>query len=425
MSEIKKVCIIDGARIPFVRSGTKYMGLSNMDLMSAALSNLVEKLNLKNKIVGEVVLGAVMKHSADFNMAREATLEAGLHPHTVAHDIQKACGTSLEAGINLANKIALGQIDCGIAAGCDTNSEIPIEFKKEFSDRLLKMNYSRSTGDKLKSLIGLNPKDMLPKFPAVIEPRTGKSMGGSCEDMAKEWGVTREEQDELAFESHKRAAQAYEEGFYKDIVVPYKGLDKDTITRPDTTVEKLAKLKPAFDKKSGNGTMTAGNSTSLTDGAAAVFLCSEEYAKENNLKVKAYLTFGQSAACDFVGGEGLLMAPAYAVPKMLKRAGLTLQDFDFYEIHEAFAAQVLCTLKAWEDPKFCKEKLGLDSALGSIDRAKLNIKGGSVALGHPFAATGARILTGLAKIIDENNGGRGLISICTAGGMGVTAIVER
>ncbi len=422
---IRKVCIVDGARIPFSRSGTAYMKKSNKVLMTAALKELVKKLGLEGKELGEVSLGAVSKHAADFSLARECTVDSGLSYHTPATDLQKACGTSLEAVITVANKIALGQIDSGIAGGVDTNSDIPVEFNQKFSDAMSKVNYSRSTGDKLKALASLRPKDLAPIFPAVKEPRTGLSMGESCEVMAKDWGVTRQEQDELALSSHKKAAAAYEEGFFNDLVYKFDGLAKDGIVRGDTTMEKMAKLKPCFDRKSGKGTLTAANSTPLSDGAACVFLCSEEYAKENGLNIKAYFTLSQSAAVNYVSEEGLLMAPAYAVPKLLKRAGMTLQDFDFYEIHEAFAAQVLCTMKAWESEDFCKNKLGLDSALGEIDRTKLNVKGGSLALGHPFAATGARIVSTLAKMIDEKGSGKGLISICTAGGMGVTAIIEK
>lgn len=422
--ESRRVCIIGSNRIPFARSGTKYMRKGNKELMTEALSGLREKLALDKVEVGEVILGAVSKHASDFSLAREATIDSGLGFSTPATDIQKACGTSLEAALILAGKIAIGQIDSGIAAGTDTNSDIPVEFKKSFSDRLSQMNYARDFSGRLKALKGLGPSDLLPKFPAIKEPRTGNSMGESCEIMAKRWKITREEQDSLAYDSHRKAAQAYESGFYRDLVSNYEGMDKDNILRPDISQEKLGKLKPAFDKSEA-GTLTAGNSTPLTDGAAAVFLCSEEFAKANGYQVLAYLTIGQSAAVDYVNDEGLLMAPAYAVPKMLKKAGLSLQDFDFYEIHEAFAAQVLCTLKAWEDETFCKTKLGLDTALGPIDRSKMNVKGGSLALGHPFAATGARILGSLAKMIDENGGGRGLISICTAGGMGVTAILEK
>lgn len=421
---MRKVCIVGSKRIPFVRSGGKYMKKGNKELMSAALVGLKEAYGLSDKPIGEVILGAVSKHASDFSLAREATIDSGLGYDTPATDIQKACGTSLEAALIIGAKIASGALESGIAAGTDTNSDIPVEFKKSFSDRLSQLNYARDFGGRLKALKGFSPSDLLPKFPAIKEPRTGLSMGESCELMAKQWKVTREEQDELAYESHRKGAEAYESGFYNDLILPFSGLEKDNIIRPDISKEKLGKLRPAFDK-SVQGTLTAGNSTPLTDGAAAAFLCSEDYAKEHGLEVLAYLTFGQSAAVNYVEEEGLLMAPAYAVPKMLKRAGLTLQDFDFYEIHEAFAAQVLCTLKAWEDAEFCKTKLGLDAPLGPIDRSKLNVKGGSLALGHPFAATGARILGAAAKIIHENNGGRALISICTAGGMGVTAIVEK
>lgn len=424
MSEIKKVCIIDGARIPFCRSGSSYMGFSNKDLMSTALKALVQKLSLTGKPVGEVALGAVSKHAADFALARECVIESGLSFETPAFDVQKACGTSLETAILLGNKIALGQIDCAIAGGVDTNSDVPIEFPKRFSDRLLRLNGARNLSAKLMALKGFSPKELIPKLPAVKEARTGKSMGQSCEDMAKRWKISRYDQDQLAYNSHQNAQKAYDQGFYDDLVTECNGVKKDNIVRAETTLEKFGTLRTAFDK-SDAGTLTAGNSSPLSDGASCVFLCSEDYAKENNLEVMAYLTYSQSAAVNYIDDEGLLMAPAYAVPKLLKRANLSLQDFDFYEIHEAFSAQVLCTMKAWEDEKFCQEKLGLEKSLGTIDRTKLNIKGGSVALGHPFAATGSRIITSLAKMIHQKGSGRGLISICTAGGMGVTAIIEK
>jgi acetyl-CoA C-acetyltransferase len=420
----KKVCIIAGKRIPFMRSSTDYMGLSLRDLMKPAMDALVSELKLEGQELGEVAMGAVNKHAYDFALAREMVMDSKLSPSTPATDLQKACGTSLETAILVANKIALGQIDCGIAGGADTNSDVPIEFKKKFSDRLLKLAAARDIGGRLKALAGFSPSELMPKLPGIKEARTGKSMGESCEDMAKTWNISREEQDQLAFDSQANAAKAYNEGWYDDMVVEFRGKKKDGILR-EAPLEKLAKLKPAFDKKSGKGTLTAANSTALTDGASCVFLCSEEYASERGLKPMAFLTIGQSAAVNYIDDEGLLMAPAYAVPKMLKKAGLTLQDFDFYEIHEAFAAQVLCTLAAWNSEKFCKDKLGLDAALGEIDRAKLNVKGGSLALGHPFAATGGRIITGLAKMLNEKGSGRGLISICTAGGMGVTAIIEK
>ncbi|MDA8792156.1 acetyl-CoA C-acetyltransferase [Bacteriovoracaceae bacterium] len=419
-----KVCIIKGKRIPFMRSSTKYMGIPLSKLMKPAMDSLVRELNLEGKEVGEVVLGAVNKHAYDFALAREVVMDSALSPHTPATDIQKACGTSLEAAVIIANKIALGQIECGIAGGIDTNSDVPIEFKKSFSDRLLKIAAAKTPMQKLLSLKGFSPRELVPKLPAIKEPRTGKSMGESCEEMAKTWKVSRESQDQLAFNSQNKAAQSYDSNWHNDLVVEFKGAKKDGTIR-QTSMEKLAKLSPAFDRKSGNGTLTAGNSSPLTDGASCAFLCSEDYAKENNLEVMAYLTFAQSAAVNYVNDEGLLMAPAYAVPKLLKQAGITLQEFDFYEIHEAFAAQVLCTLEAWKSESFCREKLGIEAPLGEIDMAKLNVKGGSLALGHPFAATGTRILTNLAKLIHEKGQGRGLISICTAGGMGITAIIEK
>ena len=420
----KKVVIVGGQRIPFARSMTSYGRIGNRELMTAAVRAVVDKFNLKNLELGEVVLGAVMKHSSDWNMAREVTLSSGLSPRTPAYDIQQACGTSLEATILVANKIALGQIDAGIAGGTDTNSDLPFVFPDTFGHKMLDAYKSKTASERVLNYLKLRPSDLKPIAPAVIEPRTGLSMGQSCELMAQQWNISRADQDALALASHQNAAKAYQEGFYNDLVVAFNGVKTDSNVRSDTSLEKLAKLKPVFER-SEKGTITAGNASPLTDGAAAVLLASEDYAKAMGWPILAEFTFSQVAAVDFVKDEGLLMAPAYAVPKLLKRAGLKLQDFDYYEIHEAFAAQVLCTLKAWESASFCKDKLGLDQPLGSIDRSKMNVKGGSVAIGHPFAATGARIVTSLAKMLNQKGSGRGLISVCTAGGMGVTAIIEK
>jgi len=422
--ETRRVAIVGGTRIPFCRSYSAYAEQSNQDMMTAALRGLVSKYNLKGEKLGDVSLGAVIKHSRDWNLARECLLSTELAPETPAFDLTRACGTSLESAILIGNKIALGQIDAGIAAGTDTISDTPIVYPDEYQRLLVKSSTGRSLGQKLKPWLGLRPRFFKPVLPQVVEPRTGLSMGQSMEITAKEWGLTREAQDELAYQSHMKAAAAWKDGFYDDLVVPFSGAKIDNNVRPDSTPESLAKLRPAFDR-SATGTMTAGNSTPLTDGAASVLLASEEWAAERGLPVLAYLRYGKAAAVDFVGSEGLLMAPTYAVSEMLRDANLGFADFDFFEIHEAFAAQVLATLKAWEDPKFCRERLGRDTPLGAIDRSKLNIKGGSVAVGHPFAATGARIVASLAKILDHNGGGRGLISICTAGGMGVTAILEK
>ncbi len=396
-----------------------------MDMLSATLQGLVERFNLHGERLGEVAAGAVMKHSRDFNMAREATLNSGLSLETPAYDVQQACGTGLEAAILVANKIALGQIDAGIAAGTDTASDAPIALNEKFRRMMLDLNKAKTAGERLKILLRFRPSFIVPAIPQNAEPRTGLSMGQHCEIMAKHWQISREAQDELTWHSHQNLLAAYNEGFFDDLISPFNGVARDGIMR-DTPLEKLAKLKPAFDKQ--NGTLTAANSTTLTDGAAAVLLASEEWAAARNLPVLAYLSFSEVAAVDFYSqgeqSEGLLMAPAYAVPRMLKRAGISLQDFDFYEIHEAFAAQELCTLKAWEDADFCQNKLGLEQPLGSIDRSKLNVKGSSVATGHPFAATGPRIIATLAKILEQNGKGRGLISICAAGGQGVTAILE-
>ena len=392
-------------------------------MMTAVLQALVRRYSLTGERLGDVSLGAVIKHSRDFNLARESTLSSGLAPETPAFDIQRACGTSLSASIIIGTKIATGLIDAGIAGGTDSISDVPLVYPDAYRALLLESARGRSLGARLAPWLKLRPQHFKPIFPGVMEPRTKLSMGESMEITAKEWHLSREVQDQLALASHQTAARAYAEGFYDDLVVEFQGVKRDNNIRTDTSMEQLAKLKPVFDRGPG-GTLTAGNSTPLTDGASAVLLSSEDWAKAHGLRVAAYLTHAREAAVDFVHKEGLLMAPAYAVSAMLQEANLELQDFDFYEIHEAFAAQTLVTLKAWESEKFCRERLGRDRAMGSIDRSKLNIKGGSVAVGHPFAATGTRIVATLAKLLQQRGSGRGLISVCTAGGMGVTAILE-
>ncbi len=421
----RRVAIVGGVRIPFARAMGPYAECSNQDMLTAALSGVVDRFGLKGQALGDVGAGAVIKHAKDFNLVRESVLGSGLAPETPGFDLQRACGTSLETALLIGLKVAHGHIDSGIAAGVDTSSDVPIVYPKSYQQILLRSARGKTFLERLQPWAALRPRHFKPQFPGVIEPRTGLSMGQSCELMAKTWSISRAEQDQLAYESHRKAAAAYEAGFFNDLLVEFKGLKADNNVRRDTTPEKLGKLKPVFDF-SGAGTLTAGNSTPLTDGAAAVLMASEEWAKARGLPVLAYLTYGKVAAVDFVSKkEGLLMAPAYAVPRMLADAGLTLQDFDYYEIHEAFAAQVLCTLKAWETPEYCRERLGLPGPLGSIDRTKLNVVGSSLAVGHPFAATGARIVATLAKLLAERGGKRGLISVCTAGGMGVTAILER
>jgi len=421
---VRRVAIIGGNRIPFARSNTVYSDASNQQMLGAALNGLIERYNLSGEKLGEVVAGAVMKHSRDFNLVRETVLDTALAPETPCYDIQQACGTGLEAAILVANKIALGQIDSGIAGGVDTTSDAPIGISEGLRGILLDLNRAKTTQDRLKVASRFRPKHLLPLVPANGEPRTGLSMGEHCEITAKEWDIARADQDQITYNSHTNMAKAYDEGFFEDMITPFNGVERDNNLRGDTTIEKLSSLKPCFDRE--NGTMTAANSTPLTDGASCVLLATEEWAKERNLPVLAYLTFCETAAVDFVGKkEGLLIAPAYAIPKLIDRAGIKLQDFDFYEIHEAFAAQVLYTLKALEDETFCKEKLGRDEALGSIDRSKLNVKGSSLAAGHPFGATGGRIIHTLAKLLNEKGSGRGLISICAAGGQGVTAIIEK
>jgi len=425
MTQLRRVAIIGGNRIPFARSNGPYATASNQAMLTAALEGLIERYNLHGLRLGEVAAGAVLKHSRDFNLTRECVLGSRLSPTTPAYDIQQACGTGLEAALLVANKIALGQIDCGIAGGVDTTSDAPIGVNEGLRKILLQANRAKSTGDKLKSLLQLRPHHLKPELPRNGEPRTGLSMGEHCEQMAKTWNIARADQDQLALESHQKMTAAYAEGWQDDLITPFLGLTRDNNLRPDLTLEKLASLKPAFDR-SASGTLTAGNSTPLTDGASLVLLGSEAWARERGLPVLAYLRDGEAAAVDFVNGaEGLLMAPVYAVPRLLARNGLSLQDFDYYEIHEAFAAQVLCTLKAWEDPEYCKARLGLEAPLGSVDRARLNVKGSSLAAGHPFAATGGRIVANLAKLLSVAGQGRGLISICAAGGQGVTAIIER
>ncbi len=424
MKPLRKVAIIGGARIPFVRSFKEYSRVSNQEMLTASVQATVSKYKLNGKLVGDVALGAILTYPSDWNMSREVVLGTDLDPRTPGFNVQRACGTSLETVNLLALKIAAGQIDSGIAGGSDTNSDLPVVGPKQLGWKLIDIQNSKSFGSKLSNLLKIRPADLKPVIPGIREPRTGKTMGEHTEIMVKQWKISREEQDELSYKSHIHAAKAYEEGFYQDMLAEFKGVKRDTIVRPDTTMEKLAKLKPAFDK-SGAGTLTAGNSTIFTDGAASILLASEDFATKNNLEVQAYFTDCEAAAVDHVHGAGLLMAPTLAVARLLQRNQLSLQDFDFYEIHEAFAGQVLCTLKAWESDDYCRNDLGLTKALGSIDRSKLNVKGGSVAIGHPFGATGTRVTMNMAKMLAQKGSGRGLLSVCTAGGMGVAAIIER
>jgi len=419
----RRVAVVGGSRIPFCRAHSVYRDCSNQDMMAAALVGLVNKYDLKGQTMGDVALGAVIKHSRDWNLARESVIDSGLSPKTPGMDLQRACGTSLEACAVIANKIALGQIEAGIAGGVDSISDAPVVYPDSYRKILLDVFRARSAAKRILPWFRLRPRHFKPELPGVTEPRTGLSMGESTELIAREWDVQREHQDQLALASHVKAANAYDEGWYEDLVIPYMDCEEDNNIRRDSTFEKLSALKPVFSREEG-ATLTAGNSTPLTDGAAAVLLADEEWAHLKNVPVSAYLTFVKVAAVNFVNDEGLLMAPAYAVSDMLKDANLRLQDFDFYEIHEAFAAQTVATLKAWQSDKFCREKLGRNEALGPIDLTKLNVKGGSLAMGHPFAATGARIVGNMAKLLSEKGSGRGLISVCTAGGMGVTAIME-
>ncbi len=419
----RRAAVLGGNRIPFARSDGAYANASNQDMLTATLDGLCERFDLGGERLGEVAAGAVLKHSRDFNLARECVLGSRLAHETPAYDVQQACGTGLEAAILLANKIALGQIEVGVAGGVDTASDAPLALNEQLRGVLLQANRARSTSGKLRALGRLRPRHLVPAIPRNEEPRTGMSMGEHQARTTAEWKITRAAQDELALRSHRNLAAAYDDGFQDDLVTPYRGLERDQNLRADSTPQKLARLRPAFG--GAGGTMTAGNSTPLSDGAAVVLLASEAWAGEHGMPVLAYVADAETAAVDHVrGGEGLLMAPTRAVPRMLSRAGRKLQDFDLYEIHEAFASQVLCTLAAWEDERFCRERLGLPAALGAIDRERLNVNGGSLAAGHPFAATGGRIVAGLAKALHERGGGRGLISVCAAGGQGVAAILD-
>ena len=419
----RPVAILGGTRTPFCRSNTAYQDETNLSLLGCAMNGLVENHDLKGQEIGEVVGGAVVTHAKDWNIAREVVVGTKLNPRTPATTMMQACGTSLQALMGSAAKIAIGQIDSAIAMGSDSVSDAPVVFKRKFAQRLVKLSKAKSVKEKLGVFKGFSFGELAPQPPGVNEPRTGLSMGQHCELMAQTWQISREEQDKLAFDSHKKAAAAYQEGYHDDLIVPCAGIYQDNNLRADIDLDKISTLRTAFEK-SNRGTLTAANSTPLTDGASTALLSSEDWAKENGHTVKALLVDAETAALDFVAGEGLLMAPTLAVARLLKRQNMTLQDFDYYEIHEAFAAQVLCTLKAWQDETYCSETLGLDAPLGTIDLAKLNVKGSSLAYGHPFAATGARIVSLLAKILSEKPGSTGLISICTAGGMGVAAILK-
>jgi len=423
----RRAAVIGGNRIPFARSNGPYSHASNQDMLTATIDGLVARFGLQDERLGEVAAGAVLKHSRDFNLTRESVLGSKLSPYTPAYDVQQACGTGLETAILVANKIALGQLDSAVAGGVDTTSDAPIALNDDLREVLLEVNRAVSLGARLKALSGLRPQHVVPAIPSNSEPRTGMSMGEHQAVTTREWNISREAQDELAAASHRNLAAAYDRGFFDDLVTPFLGLSRDQNLRPDSSTEKLAKLTPAFGRGEG-ATMTAGNSTPLSDGASTVLLASDEWAAERRLPVLAHFVDAETAAVDYVHGDrkadGLLMAPVYALPRLLARNKLALGDFDYYEIHEAFASTVLATLAAWADDAFCREYLGLDDALGSIDRAKLNVNGSSLAAGHPFAATGGRILASLAKQLHKNGGGRGLISICAAGGQGVVAILE-
>lgn len=424
MKPLRKVAIVGGVRIPFVKSFKEYSRISNQEMLTATVQATVSRFKLNGKLLGDVALGAILTFPSDWNLSREVVLGTDLDPKTPGFNVQRACGTSLETMNLIALKIAAGQIESGIAGGSDTNSDLPVVGPKSLGWKLIDVQNAKSFGDRLGKFLRIRPADLKPVIPGILEPRTGKTMGQHTEIMVKQWKITRQAQDELAYLSHMNADKAYKEGFYNDMVTEFKGVKRDTIVRPDTTIEKLGKLKPAFDKTDA-GTLTAGNSTIFTDGAASILLTSEEFASKHNLEVQAYFTDCEAAAVDHVHGAGLLMAPTLAVARLLKRNNLSLQDFDYYEIHEAFAGQVLCTLKAWEDDTYCRNELGLDKALGSIDRSKMNVKGGSVAVGHPFGATGTRVAMSMAKLLAQKGKGRGLLSVCTAGGMGVAAIIER
>lgn len=419
---LRRAAVLGGVRTPFCRSHTAFAELSNLNMLTTALTGLAERFSLEGSHIDEVVGGAVVTHAKDWNLAREAVIGSPLAATTPGITMMQACGTSLQGALGLAAKIASGQIECGIAMGTDTTSDAPIVFQKKFAKRLIEASRAKSWSERLSAFRGMSPGELAPVPPDTREPRTGLGMGEHCELMAKEWGITREDQDLLAFESHRKAAAAYDEGFMDDLVIPCAGVFKDNNIREEISLEKMAELKPVFDKKSG--TITAANSTPLTDGAATVLLASEEWAVSKGIPIQAYLTLGRTSAVDYVEGEGLLMAPTVAVSDLLQQAGLALQDFDYYEVHEAFAAQVHATLKAWESVDYCRERLGREEPLGSIDRSKLNVAGSSIAIGHPFAATGARILAVLAKLLHNRGGKKGLISVCTAGGMGVAAILE-
>jgi len=421
----RRAAVIGGNRIPFARANGGYAHASNQDMLTAALEGLVARHGLAGEQVGEVAAGAVLKHSRDFNLTRESVLGSSLSAHTPAYDVQQACGTGLEAAILVANKVALGQVDSGIAGGTDTASDAPIAVSEGLRETLLQLNRAKTFGQRAKALAGLRPGHVVPEIPRNVEPRTGLSMGEHMAQTAKRWGITREAQDELAAASHRNLAAAWESGFFDDLVTPFLGVTRDQNLRPDSSVEKLATLKPVFGRGQ-DATMTAGNSTPLTDGASVVLLGTDEWAAERGLPVLAHLVDAQTAAVDYVtGDEGLLMAPAYALPRLLERQGMTLQDFDLVEIHEAFASTVLATLAAWEDEEFCRDRLGLAKPVGSLDRNRLNVHGSSLAAGHPFAATGGRIVASLAKMLHEKgSGARGLVSVCAAGGQGVMAILE-
>lgn len=422
----ERVAIVAGLRTPFARQSTEFSQVPAIDLGKMVVSEMLARTDIDAKLIEQVVFGQVVQMPEAPNIAREIVLGTGMHVHTDAYSVTRACATSFQAAVNVAESIMAGTIDVGIAGGADSSSVLPIGVSKKMAANLLALSKTKTMAQKLSILKRFSLQDLMPVPPAVAEYSTGLSMGQTAEQMAKSHGISRAEQDALAHRSHSLASEAWKEGKIAGEVMtafpaPYqKWLAEDNNIRHDSTLESYAKLRPAFDRQYGS--VTAANSTPLTDGAAAVMLMREGKAKELGLEILGYI---RSYAFSAIGVEqDMLMGPSYATPIALERAGITLNDLTLIDMHEAFAAQALSNVKMFASDRFAQEKLGRSKAIGEIDMDKFNVLGGSLAYGHPFAATGARMMTQTLRELKRRGGGLALNTACAAGGLGAAMILE-
>ncbi|MEM9188659.1 MAG: acetyl-CoA C-acyltransferase FadI [Myxococcota bacterium] len=423
----KRVAVVAGLRTPFAKQGTAYKDVSALDLGKLAVTELLQRTGVEPSEIGQVVYGQVVPSLSGPNIAREIVLGTGMPQDIEAYSVSRACATSYQSTVNVAESILAGSVDCGIAGGSDSASDVPIAVSKKLADALVTASKARTLPDRLRAFKNLKPKDLIPVPPALKEMSTGLTMGESAEKMAKENGISRADQDAYAHRSHTRTAKAWNDGRFADevmtVYVPpkYKGsIGEDNLVRKDSTLEGYEKLRPVFDRK--HGSVTAGNSSPLTDGASALLLMREDKAKALGFDVLGFIRSYSFAALDPRGQ--LLMGPSYATPIALDRAGIELSDIDLVDMHEAFAAQILSNTQAFESDAFAREKLGRKKRIGEIDWDKFNVNGGSIAIGHPFAATGARQITQTLHELKRRGGGLGLVTACAAGGLGAAMVLE-